>query len=45
MLQPVAPALLLPVRSPLQTKLMDVSLMSPAELQWVDDYHTRVSAC
>uniref|UniRef100_A0A7N1A5F9 Metallopeptidase M24 family protein n=1 Tax=Kalanchoe fedtschenkoi TaxID=63787 RepID=A0A7N1A5F9_KALFE len=27
---------------PMQTKLIDMSLLSPAEIKWVDDYHSQV---
>ncbi|CAN0540947.1 unnamed protein product, partial [Scytosiphon promiscuus] len=29
---------------PMQKKLLDQSLLSPKELDWLDDYHSRVSA-
>ena len=27
---------------PIQTKMMDLSLMSEEEIKWVDDYHVEV---
>lgn len=30
--------------TPIQTRLMDLSLLSAGDRQWVDDYHTKVRA-
>jgi len=28
---------------PFDTRLLDISLLSPAEVAWIDDYHRRVA--